>query len=124
MISTVECRVRPEISLQQIWEAAFPMGSMTGAPKVRAMELIAEQEEQPRGYFSGSAAYWIPGLGFESTVLIRSLMRRAGGQWQIGVGSALTAVCNPQEEWEECQWKIAPFAQIFNLELMDNAEPV
>jgi anthranilate/para-aminobenzoate synthase component I len=51
-------------------------------------------------------------------------MRRAGGQWQIGVGSALTAVCNPQEEWEECQWKIAPFAQIFNLELMDNAEPV
>jgi para-aminobenzoate synthetase component I len=124
MISTVECRVRPEISLHQIWEAAFPMGSMTGAPKVRAMELIAEQEEQPRGYFSGSAAYWIPGLGFESTVLIRSLIRRAGGQWQIGVGSALTAVCNPQEEWEECQWKIAPFAQIFNLELRDNAEPV
>jgi len=123
MISTVECRVRPEISLQQIWEATFPMGSMTGAPKVRAMELIAEQEEQPRGYFSGSAAYWIPGLGFESSVLIRSLIRRAGSNWQIGVGSALTAVCQPQEEWEECQWKIAPFAQIFNLELLDHAEP-
>lgn len=124
MISTVECRVRPENALQQIWEAAFPMGSMTGAPKVRAMELIAEQEEQPRGYFSGSAAYWIPELGFESTVLIRSLIRSAGGPWQIGVGSALTAVCNPEDEWEECQWKIAPFTQIFNLELVDNAEQV
>jgi len=122
MISTVECRVRPEKSMQDIWEAAFPMGSMTGAPKMRAMELIAEQEEQPRGYFSGSAAYWIPGLGFESNVLIRSLIRNAGGNWQIGVGSALTAVCNPEAEWEECQWKIAPFAQIFNLEFLHGAE--
>jgi len=124
MISTVECKLKSGLSLHDVWTATFPMGSMTGAPKVRAMELIAELEEQPRGYFSGSAAYFIPELGFESNVIIRSMIRQGEGPWYIGVGSALTFDCVPEDEWQECQWKIAPFRRLFNLEISNDARSI
>jgi para-aminobenzoate synthetase component I len=81
-------------------EAAFPGGSITGAPKVRAMEIIAELEPTPRGAYCGSLGY----IGFDGTtdlsILIRTIIA-GGGWWQLPVGGGIVAQSNPKQEYEE-----------------------
>jgi para-aminobenzoate synthetase component 1 len=106
MISTVQCEVRPECEPVDILRASFPMGSMTGAPKVRAMELIDELEGCRRGVYSGSVGYFRPNGDFSLNVVIRSLLYNANQKRiSMHVGGAITSLSIPEKEYEECLLK-------------------
>jgi para-aminobenzoate synthetase component 1 len=106
MISTVQCEVRPECDPADILRASFPMGSMTGAPKVRAMELIDELEGCKRGVYSGSVGYFQPSGDFSLNVVIRSLLYNANSKRiSMHVGGAITSLSIPEKEYEECLLK-------------------
>jgi para-aminobenzoate synthetase component 1 len=107
MISTIACELRPELSLTEILTATFPMGSMTGAPKRRAMELIEEYENFQRGLYSGSVGYIDPAGDFDFNVVIRSLLYTSERKvLSCAVGSAITIQSDPEREYEECMVKI------------------
>lgn len=107
MISKVTCNIAPEEKLSSILQATFPMGSMTGAPKKRAMELIEEHEDFKRGIYSGSIGYIAPNGDFDFNVVIRSLVHNeTSGTLTCAVGSAITHLSEPEKEWEECNTKI------------------
>lgn len=106
MVSTVVARIADGLTPHDVLRATFPMASMTGAPKRRAMELIQEVEEGPRGSFSGSLGFLAPDGTGDFNVVIRSLLFDAtSGQLSLTTGSAITARCDPQQEFEECQLK-------------------
>lgn len=106
MISTISGELKPEVSFSEIIEATFPMGSMTGAPKHRVMDLIDEYEISARGIFSGSVGYINPDGDFDLNVVIRSIMYNATTKYlSYQVGSGITFYSNPQKEWEECLLK-------------------
>ncbi len=100
LVSSVSGKLRPGVSAIDALAAAFPGGSITGAPKIRAMEVIAELEPTARGPYCGSLAY----VGFDGTmdssILIRTIT--AGrGWWQAPVGGGITAQSDPKSEYEE-----------------------
>jgi para-aminobenzoate synthetase component 1 len=106
LISTVKAELRPEVGLADILRATFPMGSMTGAPKIRAMELIEHYEASRRGLYSGSLGYLLPNGDFAFNVVIRSLQYRADtGYLSLQVGSAITYDSVPEQEYAECLLK-------------------
>jgi len=106
MISTVTATLRSGTTPFDAIAAAFPMASMTGAPKFRAMQLIEEAEGMPRGLFSGSLGFFAPDGTGDFNVVIRTLMYNANnGDVSIHTGSAITSLCDPEMEWEECQLK-------------------
>jgi para-aminobenzoate synthetase component 1 len=107
MISTIAGKLQSNISFEQILSATFPMGSMTGAPKKRAMELIEQYEKTKRGLFSGSVGYINPEGDFDFNVVIRSVLYNARNRYiSIQAGSAITWKSNPEKEYEECNLKI------------------
>ncbi len=107
MISTVSCELRENTSFIDILKATFPMGSMTGAPKKRAMELIEEYESFKRGLYSGSIGYLSPNGDFDLNVVIRTLLYNSEKKYlSCAVGSAITFESDPEKEFEECQTKI------------------
>lgn len=106
MISTVSCELRPDLHPLDVLLSSFPMGSMTGAPKVRAMQLMEEYEGFSRGLFSGSVGYFTPELDFDFNVVIRSVLYdEEQGILSFPTGSAITIKSDPEKEWEECQLK-------------------
>lgn len=106
MISVVSARMRKDTTPLDAIRAAFPMASMTGAPKVRAMQLIQEVEGVQRGLFSGSLGFFAPDGSGDLNVVIRTLLHDARlGTVSLTTGSAITALCEPEREWEECQLK-------------------
>jgi para-aminobenzoate synthetase component 1 len=106
LISTVEAELMPDVSLADILRATFPMGSMTGAPKIRAMQLIEQYEASQRGLYSGSFGYLTPAGDFTFNVVIRSLQYRADtGYLSLQVGSAITYDSVPEQEYDECLLK-------------------
>jgi para-aminobenzoate synthetase component 1 len=106
LISTVQAELRPGVGLADILRATFPMGSMTGAPKIRAMQLIEQYEASRRGLYSGSFGYVLPGGDFTFNVVIRSLQYRADtGYLSLQVGSAITYDSVPEQEYQECLLK-------------------
>jgi len=107
MISTVSGELRENISFSEILSATFPMGSMTGAPKKRAMELIEEYEKTKRGLFSGTVGYINPDGDFDFNVVIRSILYNEKNKYlSIQAGSAITWKSIPEKEYEECNIKI------------------
>jgi len=115
MVSTVSCKVRPEISFGEILEATFPMGSMTGAPKKRAMQLIEEYEDFARGPFSGMLGYMEPGGNFDFSVMIRTIFySKREKKLFMAVGSAITSGSDVEKEYEECLIKLQPLLQALN----------
>jgi para-aminobenzoate synthetase component 1 len=107
MISTVECEVEKEVTFLDILKASFPMGSMTGAPKVEAMKIIDETEDFNRGIYSGSIGYISPKGDFDFNVVIRSLIyNREKKYLSCAVGGAITILSDPEKEYQECQTKI------------------
>ena len=103
MISTIQSRVKPETHPIDIIKTTFPMGSMTGAPKISAMKIIEELEETKRGLYSGSVGYFTPNGDFDFNVIIRSILYNETKQYiSYSVGSAITAKSNPLKEYEEC----------------------
>jgi para-aminobenzoate synthetase component 1 len=106
MISTVSAELRDEIHPLDAILNAFPMGSMTGAPKVRAMELMDGFEDFERGLFSGAVGYFTPELDFDFNVVIRSILYNADQKIAaFPTGSAITINSDPEKEWEECMLK-------------------
>ena len=107
LISTVECEVDEDVSTTQVIENAFPMGSMTGAPKIRAMELIEKFENFKRGIYSGAIGYFNPDRDFDFNVVIRSIMYNENtGYISAPVGGAITSQSNPEREYDECILKV------------------
>jgi para-aminobenzoate synthetase component I len=106
MVSTVSCELKDGAHPLDMILGAFPMGSMTGAPKVRAMQLIDEHEDFARGLFSGSVGYFTPELDFDFNVTIRSILYdEHRKKLSFPTGSAITAASNPDLEFEECMLK-------------------
>lgn len=106
LVSTITAIKATGVGPFQVVRAAFPMASMTGAPKRSAMRSIDELEDQPRGLYSGTLGFFSPSGLADLNVVIRTvLFDRATGVLSLSTGSALTAQCDPVEEWEECELK-------------------
>ncbi|WP_316933289.1 anthranilate synthase component I family protein [Pedobacter lusitanus] len=106
MISTVSCRMNPELHPVEAIANTFPMGSMTGAPKVRAMELIEETECSRRGIYSGAFGYFDPEGDFDFNVVIRSILYNEEKKYlSFQVGGAITFASSAEAEYEECMLK-------------------
>ena len=114
MISTVSCQVKKEYSFVDVLKATFPMGSMTGAPKIKAMELIEQYEDFKRGLYSGSIGYIAPNGDFDFNVVIRTMIyNRERKTLSCAVGSAITIKSDAEKEYEECQVKIKKMIDVF-----------
>lgn len=112
MVSTVSCLVKENTTFNEIIDAAFPMASMTGAPKYRAMQLIDEYEVYNRGPYSGTLGYVDAKGDFDLSVLIRSVFYDEEKHYlSFTVGSAITDMCHAEEEYEECLLKAKAMIQ-------------
>ncbi|MBS4066844.1 MAG: chorismate-binding protein, partial [Chitinophagaceae bacterium] len=106
MISSVSGTLKNGISFAEIIKATFPMGSMTGAPKRRVMQLIDEYEPTGRGIFSGAVGYISPEKDFDFNVVIRSILYNASTDYlSYLVGSGITWYSDASKEYEECLLK-------------------
>ncbi|WMJ74320.1 anthranilate synthase component I family protein [Cytophagaceae bacterium ABcell3] len=115
MISTVVSEMLPEKHWSEAIRNAFPMGSMTGAPKIRAMELIDALEESKRGLFSGATGYIAPNGDFDFNVVIRSIIYNKPKQYlSFHAGSAITWDSVPEDEYQECLLKTKAIRQLLN----------
>ena len=107
MISTVSCKLKPEVNFTEILKATFPMGSMTGAPKKSAVELIEKHENFRRGLYSGTIGYVDPNGDFDFNVVIRTLIYNQKKKYlSCAVGGAITIQSTPEAEYEECNVKV------------------
>ncbi|MCC5935657.1 MAG: anthranilate synthase component I family protein [Lunatimonas sp.] len=114
MISTVSCLLKDNLTFSRIIEKTFPMGSMTGAPKIKSMELIDQYEDFRRGWFSGSMGYIEDTGDFDWNVIIRSVILEATyGKFYFAVGSAITIDADPDSEFEECLLKSQAIFEAF-----------
>ena len=103
MVSTVTAQLEESVHPVEAIKNAFPMGSMTGAPKIRAMQLSEEFENMKRGLYSGAVGYFTPEMDFDFNVVIRSIQYNAKtGYLSLMVGSAITAKSDPEKEYAEC----------------------
>ena len=112
MTSTVQAEIKPEIQLPDVFNAVFPCGSVTGAPKKRSMEIIQELEPQDRAYYCGALGWIDPSGDFAFSVPIRTLEmnhdeKTHASLFSLGIGAGITIDSEPVQEWEECQIKAA-----------------
>lgn len=113
MISTVSGRLRDDVHFIDAIQQSFPMGSMTGAPKRRVMELIELYEKTKRGLFSGSVGYITPEGDFDFNVVIRSILYNAStGYLSFQAGSGITFYSDPEGEYEECLLKATAIKKV------------
>lgn len=106
MISTIVSNVDNSISPVEIIKTTFPMGSMTGAPKISAMNIIEALEETKRSLYSGAVGYFTPQNDFDFNVVIRSILYNSKEKYlSFSVGSAITSLAVPEQEYEECLLK-------------------
>ncbi|GAA0872312.1 anthranilate synthase component I family protein [Gangjinia marincola] len=113
LISTVTSEVTPTIDPVALIKSTFPMGSMTGAPKVSAMKIIEALEETKRGLYSGAVGYFTPELDFDFNVVIRSILYNADKRFlSFSVGSAITGKSTPEREYEECLLKAKAMREV------------
>jgi len=113
MISTISCELNPEINFIDAIKNTFPMGSMTGAPKVKAMKLIEEYEVTKRGIYSGSFGCISPDGDFDFNVIIRSILYNAESKYlSFQVGGAITYQSNAASEYEECMLKASAILKV------------
>jgi para-aminobenzoate synthetase/4-amino-4-deoxychorismate lyase len=108
MTSTIKGRLRSDANLSEVLKALFPSGSVTGAPKIRSMEIIAELEDEPRGPYCGAIGLSSPHGDSVFSVPIRTMFRNEGNAcWQFPVGSGIVWDSDPAAEWQECLTKSA-----------------
>lgn len=113
MISTVSGELNEQTTISQVLKATFPMGSMTGAPKKRVMQLIEQYERTRRGIFSGALGYIDPQGDYDFNVVIRSIMyNRQDDCISFQAGSGITHYSDPEAEWEECLLKAAAIISV------------
>jgi para-aminobenzoate synthetase component 1 len=120
MISTVSSTIIDGIHPVDAIENAFPMGSMTGAPKVMAMKLIEQYEQTRRGLYSGSVGYFAPNEDFDFNVVIRSIQYNANKNYlNFEVGSAITFDSHAEQEYEECMLKAQAMLKALNASILN-----
>ena len=113
LISTITSTLRDDCTFIDAIRHAFPMGSMTGAPKIKVMELIEQYESSKRGIFSGAAGYITPDGDFDFNVIIRSVfLNMKDRQYSFQVGGAITYDSDPEKEYQECLLKASAITQI------------
>ena len=113
LVSTVRGRLRDDVTTVGALRALFPAGSMTGAPKLRTMEVIGEVESSPRGVYAGAFG-WISGDGpADLGVVIRSLTTDGSGTWRLGTGGGITVKSDLADEWAESEWKAERLLRVF-----------
>jgi para-aminobenzoate synthetase component 1 len=113
MITTVTSKLDPQYSPVDVLKTTFPMGSMTGAPKVSVMKIIENLEETKRGLYSGAAGYFTPEGDFDFNVVIRSILYNQENKYvSFSVGSAITAQSVPEKEYEECLLKSKAMSEV------------
>jgi len=106
MISTITSKLDSQYAPIDVLKTTFPMGSMTGAPKISVMKIIENLEETKRGLYSGAVGYFTPEGDFDFNVVIRSILYNQENQYvSFSVGSAITAQSDPEKEYEECLLK-------------------
>jgi para-aminobenzoate synthetase len=105
LVTTVRGRLREDVTTVGALRALFPAGSMTGAPKLRTMEIIESVEVTPRGPYAGAFG-WLSADGpADLGVVIRSLVTSGDGAWTLGTGGGITVDSDVAEEWAETRWK-------------------
>ena len=120
MISTVSGILRPGIHPVDALRDAFPMGSMTGAPKVMAMQLIEQYERSHRGLYSGAVGYFDPEGNFDFNVVIRSILYNTStGYVSTQVGGAIVYDSEPEAEYEECLIKLNAMLRAMGARIRD-----
>lgn len=113
MYSTVTAELKPEATILDALLKAFPMGSMTGAPKVRAMQILEELEHSKRGIYSGTIGFISPDGIADFNVVIRSLVYNADQHYlSCHVGGGITDLSLPEAEYEECMVKVSPLIEL------------
>ncbi len=113
MVSTISAELKEEVKLADILKATFPMGSMTGAPKVSAMQIIEDLESTKRGLYSGCIGYISPDFDFDFNVVIRSILHNSAKKYtSLMVGSAITQASKPELEYEECLIKAKALMEV------------
>ncbi|MEN2487757.1 anthranilate synthase component I family protein [Flavobacterium sp. B11] len=106
MISTITSKLDSKFSVVDVLKTTFPMGSMTGAPKISVMEIVEKIEETKRGLYSGAVGYFTPEGDFDFNVVIRSILYNQENKYvSFSVGSAITSLSIPEKEYEECLLK-------------------
>ena len=104
VVSTISAEL-PGVCLFDLFRALFPCGSITGAPKIRAMQCLAELEERPRGLYSGALGWLAPGGDCRFNVAIRTVQFGPNGQARLGIGSGIVIDADPEREYAECLLK-------------------
>ena len=121
MISTISAELRDDVHFIDAIKEAFPMGSMTGCPKIKAMELIEKYETTKRGLFSGAVGYITPNGDFDFNVVIRSMLYNAFTKYlSMMAGSAITAKSIPEKEYEECLMKAKAMFEVLGVQLPES----
>lgn len=113
LVSDVRAEVDAELPNSALLDAAFPPASVTGTPKVRALEVIEELEQEPRDVYCGAVGMASPVAGVELNVAIRTL-EHDGDELRFGVGGGITADSDPEAEWHECLTKAAPLRTLLD----------
>ncbi len=123
MISTISAEIDPKHNSAHVLKSCFPMGSMTGAPKVSAMKLIEKYESTKRGVYSGAVGYFNPNGDFDFNVIIRSLLYNKENKYlSLTVGSAITNKSIPENEYEECLLKAHNFLALLNKKVVSSGD--
>ncbi len=113
MISTVVCELRDDVTPVEAIKNTFPMGSMTGAPKISAMQLMEQFERSKRGVYSGAIGYISPDGDFDFNVVIRTLLYNSTNKYlSFQVGGAITYHAEPEKEYEECLLKAQAILEV------------
>lgn len=115
MISTVTSKLDSQYFVVDILKTTFPMGSMTGAPKISVMKIIEQLEETKRGLYSGAVGYFTPDGDFDFNVVIRSILYNQEKKYiSFSVGSAITSQSIPENEYEECLLKAKAMREVLS----------
>lgn len=113
LISSVTAEIAEDIPPVEALRTSFPMGSMTGAPKISAMKIMEKLEESKRGLYSGAVGYFTPDGDFDFNVVIRSILYNAENKYlSFSVGGAITAKSAPEKEYEECLLKAKAMREV------------
>ncbi len=112
MTSTVSARLREDVGFGGVLRALFPCGSVTGAPKIRAMQIIHEVEKGPRGLYCGSIGYAAPDGDFSFNVAIRTAVIGTDGRGEIGIGGGIVADSKLEGEYDEALLKLRFFREV------------
>ena len=120
LVSNITCDLKPEFDAYDLFKATFPAGTLSGAPKIRAMEIIADLENSPRGIYGGAAGYISFTGNMDFAITIRTAVMESG-KLTVQAGAGIVYDSDPQKELEECQNKASSVESALKLALSSNS---